>query len=188
MILREAELSDVPQIVEIYSYYVLNTPYTFETEVPTIEDYEERMKSVKKNFPFFVIENKEKEIISFSYAHYYHVRKAYRWTIETSIYVKNGLQVKGIGKKIYETLLHALKDQGVVNVYATLGCPNIPSAKFHEKMGFKKIATLPKVGYKFGEWHDVEYYQLTLNDPEENPKEIISFSQLDHDKYLKITN
>lgn len=184
MQIREAQFSDVPQIVDIYSYYVLNTPFTFETEVPTIESYEARMRDVKKNFPFFVLEDSEGAVAAFSYAHFYHERTAFRWTVETSIYVRNGLQGRGLARRLYAPLLSALKDMGAVNVYATLGCPNPYSARFHEKLGFQKIATLPKSGYKFGDWHDVEYYQIVLNPLCSNPREMTPFPRLDSAKYL----
>lgn len=183
--LRFATAEDAQQIVDIYSPYVLTCPFTFETEVPTVEEYQDRIKEVQEFFPFFVLENDGK-IVGYSCAHFYHPRKAYRWNAETTIYVIQGSHRNGYASILYNALLAALKDQGIIRAVAILGCPNEPSERFHEAFGFKKIATFDSMGYKCDAWSDVVYYMKELNPIASPPREPVSFYTLDTDKYLII--
>ena len=177
MIIREARVSDSVAIAEIYKYYVDNFPYSFEYTAPTAKEHAARIMEVMEFFPFFICEDKG-EVIGFAQAHKFKERKAYQWVCETSIYVKNGCSQKGIGSMLYARLLPALKRQGFVKVYAGLGCPNEDSEKFHQKMGFELVATLPNIGYKLGSWHDIKYYSLELNEFQENMPEPVRYREI----------
>ena len=175
MLIRIAATDDAKQISEIYAYYVENFPYSFEYESPSAEEFSKRITETLQFFPFLVCEENN-EILGFAYAHKYKERKAYQWVCETSIYVKHGLNKKGIGTALYQKLLPILKKQGFVKAFAILGCPNKGSEIFHEKMGFTFLATLPDMGYKFDCWHDIKYYVLYLNDMTENMKAPIAYN------------
>ena len=117
-------------------------------------------------------------MIGYAYANKFKDRKAYQWVCEISVYVKNGCAKKGAGKLLYDELLSALKQQGVVKAYAVLGCPNEGSEIFHRKMGFKLVSTLPDIGYKFGKWHDIKYYVIELNPAHDDISEPLEYSQI----------
>ncbi|MCL1964148.1 MAG: N-acetyltransferase family protein [Firmicutes bacterium] len=174
MLIRLATPDDAKELSEIYAYYVENFSYSFEYEAPSIEDFSKRIADTLKFFPFFVCEENH-EILGFVYAHKYRERKAYQWVCETSIYVKHGLIQKGIGTALYQKLLPALKQQGLMKAFAILSCPNEGSEIFHKKMGFTYFATLPDMGYKFDCWHDIKYFVLYLNAMTDNMNEPIAY-------------
>lgn len=177
MIIREVNISDAKALSEIYRYYVDNFSYSFEYVAPSTEEFAKRISDVSEEFPFFVCETND-EIIGFAYAHKFKERKAYQWVCETSIYAKNGCTQKGVGSALYAKLLPALKQQGYVKVYAGLGCPNEKSERFHQKMGFSLVATFPEIGYKLGEWHDIKYYVLELNQFRDDMPEPLHYCQI----------
>ncbi|MDR1641557.1 MAG: GNAT family N-acetyltransferase [Clostridiales bacterium] len=177
MTTRQAELSDAPAIAAIYAHYVEDTSASFELDAPTAGEYRERMKEIQEFFPFHVCED-DGGVIGFAYAHAYHPRKAYQWICETSIYIKEGQGRQGAGIALYSALLPELKKQGFVQAMAIIACPNEASEAFHEKMGFELLATFPKMGYKFGEWHDVKYYKLDLNKAGDEVKDPVAFKYL----------
>jgi phosphinothricin acetyltransferase len=182
--IRLATLSDAPRIIEIYSYYVLNTPVTFETEIPTVSDYESRISRTIQFFPFFVIEEGGR-VIGYAYAGWYNVRGGYRWVCESSIYIEAEQRHSGAGSALYGALLRALKDQGFCEVYAILG-PNKESERFHEKFGFIRRGDFRAMGFKLGEWHDVVYYSLPIveRNGDEQPPETVPFTSLDASRYI----
>ena len=177
MLIRIAAADDAKQISEIYAYYVENFPYSFEYESPSAEEFTKRITEILQFFPFLVCEENN-EILGFAYAHKHRERKAYQWVCETSIYVRHGLNKKGIGTALYKELLPILKRQGFVKALAILGCPNEGSEIFHEKMGFDFLATLPDMGYKFDCWHDIKYYVLYLNALSDTMKAPIGYTEI----------
>lgn len=177
VLIRNAVPEDAAAIVDIYAPYVLTTGVTFETEVPTVEQYRARIEKTQEFFPFFVLEE-DGEVVAFSYAHFLRERRAYRWLCEPSIYVRQDKHRSGYARMLYEKLLPTLKKQGFCEVVAVLGCPNEPSERFHERMGFVLTAEFPKSGYKLGRWYDVKYYSLQLNPRSEQPAEPIPYTML----------
>ena len=103
MIIRIAELQDAEKILDIYKFYVENTDITFEYDVPTIEEFKNRMKNTLAKYPYIVAED-EGNILGYAYAGAFKSRKAYDWSVETSIYVKNGAAGHGIGTQLYNEL------------------------------------------------------------------------------------
>jgi phosphinothricin acetyltransferase len=184
--IRLATLADAPRIIEIYSYYVINTPVTFETEVPTLSDYEGRISRITQFFPFFLLEDDDThQVIGYAYAGWYNVRGGYRWICESSIYIDSNRRHAGAGTLLYKTLLRALTDQGLIEVYAVLG-PNEVSARFHEKLGFIKRGHFKGMGYKLGDWHDVLYYSLPIGQRNGDTQlpEPVPFTSLDPSRYI----
>ena len=86
MMIRNVRLEDAPRLVEIYSYYVLNTAVSFEYDVPSVEDFVSRIKSITEKFPYLVCEV-DGRIVGYAYASAYSLRQAYSWTAATSIYL-----------------------------------------------------------------------------------------------------
>jgi L-amino acid N-acyltransferase YncA len=166
--IRPALPSDASSILDIYAPYILNTTVSFETEVPTIKDFSERIIGNEESWPWLVYES-DGFIAGYAYASKHRERAAYQWCVETSVYLDDGFQQKGIATKLYQTLFQILKYQGCRNVYAGITLPNEKSVHFHEKMGFKKIADYKNIGYKFNGWHTVRWYELQLNNYTDTP-------------------
>ena len=166
--IRPALSTDTSSILDIYAPYILNTTVSFETSVPTIKDFSERIIANEESWPWLVYES-EGVIAGYAYASKHRERAAYQWCVETSVYLDDRFQQKGIATKLYQTLFAILKYQGCRNVYAGITLPNEKSVHFHEKMGFKKIADYKNIGYKFNGWHTVRWYELQLNDYTDSP-------------------
>lgn len=168
-----ASPDDAAAIRSIYSHYVSHTSITFEIEVPSVEEMRNRIVEYTKQFPWLVME-KDGVMIAYAYATPFKVRAAYRWSVESSIYVDQSLCGKGSGKKLYLALFDHLKRMGILNIIGVITLPNIPSVAIHEKLGFQLVGRFPEVGFKEGQWWDVGYYQLTLPKPE-TPEELSGF-------------
>ena len=177
MPLRIAAPGDAPALLAIYTPYVTGSCYTFETEPPTEEEFRERMRGIQRFFPYLVLEENG-EILGYAYAHFFHERRAYQWLCETTIYVRQDCHRNGCATRLYNALLLILAAQGFCDAVAVLGCPNLPSERFHEHMGFTLEMTYPQAGYKQGAWHDVKYYVKHLTARQEQPSDPVPFSSL----------
>lgn len=175
-------------IRNIYAPFVENGFVTFETQVPDIEVFEERIIHYTQKYPWLVMEEDE-TVLGYAYASAYRERIAYQWVVECSVYVHADHQKKGIAAKLYEALFDLLRLQGLYKVYAVITIPNAQSVGFHEKMEFKWFATYENVGYKAGKWCNVGWWQLTLTEPDESiPSAPTPFPKLDNTAVENILN
>ncbi|MGZ8551578.1 MAG: N-acetyltransferase family protein, partial [Chitinophagaceae bacterium] len=170
--------TDAVAILAIYLPYIRNTSITFETGVPAVADFANRIRSYLDNWPWLVYE-KEGQVLGYAYASGYRERVAYQWSVECSVYIHEDHLRSGIARALYSALFTILKVQGFTTVYAVINLPNEKSVAFHENMGFKYFATYEKVGYKLGKWKDVGWWQLQLNDYAAEPAAPIKFSALE---------
>lgn len=160
--------SDVHAVLAIYKPYVLHTAITFEYEVPTVDEYAQRIKTNTADYPWLVCLNGD-EIVGYAYASTHRYRTAYQWSPESTIYIAAPFHRNGIARVLYETLFSLLRLQGYVNVYAGVSLPNPKSIGFHHALGFEDIGIFKKVGYKLGNWHDTHWLQLHLSEHILNP-------------------
>lgn len=159
MNIRKVKLEDAEQIAGIYNYYIRNTHHTFETELLEAEVMRERIGEVNEDYPYLVAEDNG-EICGYAFATQFKLRQAYAFSAEVSIYVKNDTKQRGVGTMLYEQLFDELKDSDVHAIVAGIALPNDGSVRFHEKLGFTKIAHFREIGYKLGRWIDVGYWEL----------------------------
>lgn len=176
--IRLANPTDAVAMLAIYSPYIRNTSITFETRVPAVADFANRIRSYLENWPWLVFE-KDDEVLGYAYASSYRERVAYQWSVECSVYIHEDHLRVGIAKALYTALFSILKAQGFTTVYAVINLPNDRSVAFHESMGFNYFATYEKVGYKLGKWKDVGWWQLQLNDYIDEPVAPVKFSVVD---------
>lgn len=158
---RTVTLNDVQELLDIYSYYVLNTTITFEYDTPSINEFTQRIQKITQKYPYLVA-TLDDEIIGYAYATSYKERAAYDWSVETTVYVKETYQGIGVGKALYTHLEHALKEMNIVNMFACITYPNPKSIEFHTKFGFEQVGHFHKVGYKFNEWRDIVWMQKSI--------------------------
>ena len=159
--IREVKIEDAKQLVDIYNYYVLNTVVTFDDVPFLVEAFEEKITTISSNYPFIVFEE-DNEILGYAYAGKWRQKPAYKHTVESTVYVKNGVHGKRIGTRLYAELLELIKQQNYHTVIGGLTLPNEASVKLHEKFGFQEVAHFKEVGLKFGKWLDVGFWQLTF--------------------------
>src|SRR5215467_11408570 len=134
--IRTATTADSESILKIYAPYIENTSFTFETEVPTIDAFKERINSYLHNWPWLVCEI-DGVIAGYAYGAKYRERVAYQWSVESSVYVHDDYQQRSVGRALYVALINILKLQGFRNLYAVINLPNDKSVSFHERLGFK---------------------------------------------------
>lgn len=159
----KAKRLDLPEILNIYSHYVLNTSACLDETVPSIKVYEELFDLLEeKDLPFFVAKIDDK-VVGYCYAKPYRERSAYRYTVETSIYIDQNYTGKGIARKIFTKVYEQVKEQGYKQMIAVVVNQSSGySDRFHKDMGFVESGRLIKVGYKFGKWLDVFLLQKEI--------------------------
>jgi L-amino acid N-acyltransferase YncA len=162
MHLRPALPVDAAAIASIYNHYILTTTISFEEAPVDAAEIVQRMTAVQSgNLPYLVAE-KDAIVIGYAYATPWRVRRAYRSSVETSVYVREGQHARGTGTALYRALLARLIADGYHLAIGGIAQPNAASVALHEKLGFEKVAHFKEVGCKFGQWVDVGYWQLTL--------------------------
>lgn len=176
--LRLAKPADSGDILAIYAPYIEKTSFTFETDVPSPEAFAERISSYLESWPWLVCEV-DGVIAGYAYAARYRERVAYQWSVESSVYIHDDHQRKGIARILYSALFKILKRQGFRNVYAVINLPNEKSVAFHESLGFSYFATYEQVGYKLGQWKNVGWWRLIVNEFGQEPAAPVLFSLLD---------
>lgn len=159
--IRNVRLSDAKAITDIHNYYILNSVANLEENCTPISVIEERIKTTIINFPWLVYEHNN-EVIGYAYAGDWKPRSGYKHTAETSVYLKHNIELRGIGTVLYTELIKQLKDLFFKELIGGISLPHPQSVGLHEKMGFEKVAHFKKVGYKFNQWVDVGYWQLSL--------------------------
>ena len=183
--IRVAEAADASGILKIYAPYIVNTSYTFETEVPSTEEFAGRIHSYLQSWPWLVCEI-DGIVAGYAYGSKYRDRGGYLWCVECSVYVHDDFHRRGIAKALYTALIGMLKLQGYRNLYAVINTPNDRSVAFHEDMGFKFFANYENVGWKLGKWKTVGWWQLQLNDYEMEPYIPKKFPELDQQEVENI--
>lgn len=160
--MRPVTVADAQQLVAIYNYYVIHSIVTLDLVPFSAEDFEEKISTISSQFPFIVYEEND-EILGYAYASTFRTKPAYNKTVELTIYLKHNTLGKQIGKKMYSELIQQLKAENYHVLIGGLTLPNDASVKLHEGFGFEKVAHFKEVGYKFDKWHDVGFWQLTIN-------------------------
>lgn len=176
--LRFAVPGDAEALLEIYRPYVENTSISFETEVPSAAEFSRRIAEYSARYPYLAAEEDGK-LLGYAYAHAFHERAAFDWTVETSIYIAEAARGTHIGTALYSALLKLLTLQGVKTACAVITFPNIPSTAFHQAMGFEAGGILPDFGYKLGDWHSVAYLFKVLGEHTDAPASLIPCPELD---------
>jgi phosphinothricin acetyltransferase len=160
--IRNATAEDADAIAEIYNSYVEKTVVTFEEEPVSGDEMRRRMADVEaSSLPWLVAEEGER-IVGYAYATKWKARSAYRFSVETTVYLAEGLGKQGIGSRLYEELFRRLKGQGIHAAIGGIALPNFGSVALHEKFGMRKVAHFEQVGFKFGKWVDVAYWERIL--------------------------
>ena len=183
--IRFAKPEDAKELLKIYAYYVTDTAISFETEVPSEEEFKLRIEEVLKSYPF-IVACKDDEILGYAYLHSFVGRKAYELSAETTIYLNPDKKKMGIGKKLYSVLEDIAKVQNITNLYSCIGYVdkedeylNNNSVQFHEHIGFRMVGKFENCGHKFGRWYHMVWMEKIIGKHEEI-KEFIKFEETDY--------
>lgn len=160
-LIRSATTNDAAQICDIYNHYILETPTTFEEQPVSVDEMVQRIEDTMRIFPWLVWEE-ELRLMGYCYASKWKSRAAYRFAVESSVYLHPLAVGKGIGSQLFDALLSKLRQQEVHTVIGGVALPNPASIALLEKFGFEKVAQFKQVGNKFNQWIDVGYWQVFL--------------------------
>lgn len=190
--IRPATPDDAEALLSIYAPYVEQTAITFEYEVPSVEEFRDRIVHTLKLYPYLVAQretstnsNASTEIVGYAYAGPLHARAAYAWSVETSIYVKKSEKKSGIGKALYSALEKVLAAQNITNVNACIASPetddeylNHNSIQFHQHLGYSMIGEFHKCAYKFGRWYNMVWMEKMIGEHQDRMDMPIWFPEL----------
>jgi phosphinothricin acetyltransferase len=152
---------DALPIAGIYGPFCTRTPATFDLTAPSQQEMGHRISRVLEKMPWLVCDGNG-PLLGYAHASAWRQMAAYRWSVEVSIYVASQWQRRGVGRALYTSLLAILRQQGFCNAYAGITLPNDASVALHRSFGFQVVGTYRKVGFKLGQWHDVQWWELTL--------------------------
>lgn len=179
--IRAARPEDAGAIAAIYAPFVLTGTVSFETDAPDARQMRTRMAASDGLYPWIVATNGDPEgggVLAYAYAARFRDRPAYRYVVETSIYVAGPVQGQGAGRLLYEALIDTLRSQGFTQAIGAIALPNDYSIRLHEAVGFRRAGVYREVGYKQGQWIDVGFWQCELNEPSVPPVEPRAFSEV----------
>ena len=162
--IRPVQTVDAQQIAEIYNHYIRETVVTFEEEPVSAADIAARIaESQDQSLPWLVAES-EKGLVGYAYASKWKGRCAYRHSLEVTVYLAPTASGVGWGSKLYDALFTELRKGDTHVVIGGISLPNEASIALHEKFGMRKVGHFNEVGFKFGEWVDVGYWQGVVDD------------------------
>lgn len=184
--IRTASADDAKALLEIYTPYVEKTAITFEYDIPTLQEFENRINRTLKNYPYLVAEQNG-ELLGYAYTGPFVGRAAYGWSAEVSIYLKETKRKMGIGRRLYDALEQISKAQNILNLNACIGYTETEdehltnnSMEFHAHMGYTLVGRFHNSGYKFGRWYDMIWMEKLIGEHSDNPLPVIAFPAPEH--------
>lgn len=166
--IRSAVPADAAGITAIYASVVEHSVASFELVPPDEEEIARRL-SAASPMPWLVAD--DARVLGYAYAGRFRQRPAYRWSVETSVYVDGAHAARGIGTALMTELLDRLTAAGYVMAFAGVALPNPPSERLHQSLGFRLIGVFPHAGYKQGGWRDVAWWSKQLRALPDVPEE-----------------
>jgi phosphinothricin acetyltransferase len=176
--LRPVTADDADEIAQLYAPYVADSVVSFETDAPDAAEMSRRIEASGGLYPWIAAFDEEGVLAGYCYATHFRARRAYRFTVETSVYVRPSTHRRGVGRQLYRSLLATLEAQGFTQALAAISLPNLASIALHEALGYRSAGTHRQIGYKLGEWHDVGLWQRPLAEPLTPPREPRSFADV----------
>ena len=164
VLVRNSLETDVAALQAIYAHYVLHGTASFELTPPTLDDMRQRRADVvAKSLPYLVAEQNG-VVVGYAYVTLQRPRPAYRFTVEDSVDVRDGLAGQGIGSLLLAEIIKICTAKGYRQLMAVVGDASPPSVSLHQRHGFTLAGTFKSVGYKFGAWRDTAMLQRSLGD------------------------
>lgn len=162
LLIRSATTGDAAAVARIYNYYIAQTVVTFEVDSVSADEMGARIEKIQSDSYAWLVVERVGDVVGYAYAGRWNARCAYRYAAEATVYLDSQYTRQGLGKALYNELLAGLKRQGMHTVIGGISLPNPGSVALHEALGFQKVAHYREVGFKFGGWIDVGYWQRIL--------------------------
>jgi L-amino acid N-acyltransferase YncA len=170
MKIRSATPDDAEAIAAIYAPIVLETTISFEWVPPSAEEVRARIVKTLAKYPWLVAVDTSHNVAGYVYAASHREPPSYQWSVTTSVFVREDSRGQGTGKALYVELFRQLVALGYYRAFAGIALPNDGSVALHESVGFSRIGVYEKVGFKFGAWRDVGWWQKELQAPVKEPQ------------------
>ena len=169
VVIRPSTEDDIQVIQDIYSYHVLHGTASFELTAPSPQEMRQRREDVvAKGLPYLVAEL-DGVVVGYAYATMYRPRPAYRFTVEDSVYVREGMTGKGIGRALLDAVINRCTELGYRQMLAVIGDSTAASVALHKAAGFVQVGLFRSVGFKFGQWRDTAMLERELGDGDRAP-------------------
>jgi len=168
VLIRLAQHQDAEDIAAIYAPFCDASSVSFETAAPSAEEFGKRVQNVTEQWPWLVLLD-EGRVAGYAYASRHSERAAYGWAVNTAIYVGDRYRRRGVGRALYTSLFAMLRQQGYFKACAGITLPNAASIALHEAFGFTRVGIYRGIGFKFGNWHDVAWYEAEVQPEVSNP-------------------
>jgi len=165
---RRPFVKDFPAILDISNWAKCHTSANFKSEPDSLEHWATLWKGKPETCPWLVAES-DKSVVGFALTSPFQGRCGCTYAVEVSVYVHPDHLGKRIGRALYSHLIPTLSTQGYRTVIAVIALPNPASERLHQSFGFQKVGELARVGWKFGKWHSLAYWQLMLADNDDAP-------------------
>ena len=178
VLVRLAGTADAAAIAELYGPYVEQSRISFEEQAPTAEEMQRRIAGEKPGFHPWLVAEEHGRLLGFASSSPFRARHAYRWSVETGIYLSADAQGRGLGRGLLSALTALLERQNYVAAIGAIALPNAPSVRLHEALGFVAAGTYRATGFKMGQWIDVGLWQKDLAPRNASPAEPIPFEGL----------
>ena len=159
--IRAVKSSDTPAIAAIYNWYIAQSVCTFEEESLSDEEMGQRIAAASADKPWVVLEE-DGVVLGYAYASVWKPRAAYNRSREVTVYLRRDVTGNGRGRQLYQHLIDELAKEPIHSLIASIALPNASSVALHESLGFTKAGQFSEVGFKFGKFVDVGYWQLIL--------------------------
>lgn len=179
--IRTATLENAKEILKIYAPYVKKTAVTFEYDVPALAQFQARIKSTFKKYPYIIAE-RNGELFGYAYTGAFVRRAAYDWAAEVTIYLKEDKRKMGLGRKLYHAIEEISKAQNILNLNACISCPERGdeyltknSLQFHAHLGYSMVGEFHKCGYKFGRWYNMVWMEKMIGEQTASPAPVVCF-------------
>lgn len=195
VVIRPASPEDAASLLNVYAPYVRETAVTFEYEVPSPEEFRERIERTLERWPYLAAEAGG-EVLGYAYTGPFKERAAYGWSAETSIYLRQDQRRQGLGRRLYGALEDLSRAQGVRNLNACIGVPAAEgdpcltrdSLDFHARMGYRLVGEFHACGYKFGTWYNMAWMEKLLGDHPADPALVLPFPAVSPEQTAAICN
>lgn len=169
MRIRSAAPDDAEAIAAIYTPIVLETAVSFEWVPPTVDDFKARIAKTLTKYPWLVSVDEDNTVAGYVHAGGHRDPPSYQWSVNTSVFIRHDCRGQGVGKALYAELFRQLVAIGYYRAFAGIALPNAGSVALHESVGYRPLGVYEKVGFKFGAWRDVGWWQRELQPPHAQP-------------------
>lgn len=183
--IRLATRADAERMRTVYAPYVQDTAISFEYDVPSAEEFGLRVERTLRRYPWLLVEDEGGDCLGYAYASPLIDRRAYDWVCEVSLYVRQDVRGRGLGRRLYSELADVLASQGVVTLYSCVAVPREEddrlteaSLRFHERVGFCVIGRFERSGFKFGTWYDMVWMERGIQERPKSPRPFVPLPEL----------